>query len=153
MARYRTSVHSPAEPDSAFAHLSRFDRAAEWDPGVASGEMLTTGPVGVGSRFRVVTRFAGRSMPLEYAVVEFDAPTRIVLRAETAMLRSVDTITLSRDDAMTGDGQGTRVEYDARLDAKGVLRIADPLIALAFRRIGDRAAAGLRSWLQTVATP
>jgi hypothetical protein len=36
------------------------------------------------------------------------------------------------------------VTYDARLGMHGVLRFADPLLALAFARIGDRAAAGLR---------
>src|SRR5689334_11783682 len=130
MASYRASMHSPADVDSTFAYVSRFDRAAEWDPGVASGEMLTPGPVAVGSRFHLVTKFAGRSLPLEYEVVELDAPNRIVLRAETPMLRSIDTITFRAADG------GAHVDYDARLDAKGILRIAEPVLALAFRRIG-----------------
>ena len=42
---------------------------------------------------------------------------------------------------------GTRVTYDADLALKGLLRIADPLLALAFNRVGDRALAGLRRTL------
>ena len=34
---------------------------------------------------------------------------------------------------------GTRLTYDADLRLKGLLRIADPLLGLAFRRIGHRA--------------
>jgi hypothetical protein len=35
----------------------------------------------------------------------------------------------------------------ARLHGRGAARLLDPLLALAFRRIGDRAAAGLRATL------
>jgi hypothetical protein len=44
-------------------------------------------------------------------------------------------------------GRGTRVTYDADLSLKGPLRLADPLLALAFRRVGDRARDGLRARL------
>ncbi|MBV8221122.1 MAG: hypothetical protein JO325_21875, partial [Solirubrobacterales bacterium] len=44
-------------------------------------------------------------------------------------------------------GTGTRVTYAADLRLKGLLRLADPLLALAFRRVGDRALAGLREVL------
>ena len=41
-------------------------------------------------------------------------------------------------------GAGTSVTYDADLRLKGPLgRLMDPLLGLAFRRIGDRAAVGL----------
>ena len=146
MPRYQARIHTSTDADSAFAYISRFDRASEWDPGVSEAEMLTDEPVGPGSRFRLVARFLGRSVPLDYEIVEFAAPARVVLRAETAMIRSTDTITCSTD------GSGALVHYDAVLDAKGVARLANPILALAFRRIGDRAAAGLRSHLSTVSS-
>ncbi len=144
MASYRTTLRSPLEPSAAFAYLSRFDRAAEWDPGVAHGEMLTSEPVRVGSRFRLGARFFGRTLPLEYEIIEFEPASRVVLLAETATFRSYDTITF------TADGSGTLVGYDAVLETKGIARIAEPLLAVAFRRIGDRAAAGLREHLTAV---
>lgn len=144
MAAYRAALRTPLEPSAAFADLSRFDRAAQWDPGVAHGEMLTPEPVGVGSRFRLGAKFLGRTLPLDYEIVELDAPSRIVVRAETTTFRSTDTITF------TADGSGTLVGYDAVLEPKGVARIAEPLLAVMFRRIGDRAAAGLREHLHAV---
>lgn len=45
-------------------------------------------------------------------------------------------------------GEGT-VTYDADLALKGPLRIADPLLGLAFDRVGDRALEGLRATLGT----
>ncbi len=148
MARYRTGITSVLPPDQAFSALSRFDRAADWDPGVASASMVTPEPVGCGSRFLLHARFLGRSIPLVYEIVEFAAGTRLVLQAENAHLRSVDTITFAAIPRGSTTGtSGTEVTYDARLAAKGAARVAGPFLALAFRRIGDRAAAGLRKYL------
>jgi hypothetical protein len=40
--------------------------------------------------------------------------------------------------------------YDAQLDANGIGRLADPVLSIVFRRIGDRAAAGLSTRLSAV---
>jgi Polyketide cyclase / dehydrase and lipid transport len=144
MAHYVARIPVTVTRSAAFEDLSRFDRAAEWDPGVEAGEMLTPEPVGVGSRFRLVARFLGRRTPLVYEIVDLERDERIVLRAENRSVRSVDTITFQDDD------RGSVVVYDAQLHAKGIGRLADPLLAIVFRRIGDRAAAGLRTHLSAV---
>jgi hypothetical protein len=144
MAHYVARIPVSLSRSAAFSYLSRFDRAAEWDPGVEAGEMLTPEPVGVGSRFRLVARFLGRRIPLDYEIVEYERDERIVLRAENRSVRSVDTIMFQDDE------RDTFVVYDAQLDAKGIGRLADPLLAIVFRRIGDRAAAGLRTHLSAV---
>jgi hypothetical protein len=103
---------------------------------------LTGGPVGVGSGFRLVSRFLGRRMPLEYRITEFDRPTRVVLTADEASIRSTDEIRFVATDG------GSRATYEAVLELKTPLGpLLDPLLAIAFRRIGARAAAGLREAL------
>ena len=144
MAHYVARIPVSITRSAAFAYLSRFDRAEEWDPGVDAGEMLTPEPVGVGSRFRLVARFLGRRIPLDYEIIEYHSDERIVLRAENRSVRSVDTITFQED------GRGTVMVYDAQLDAKGIGRLADPLLSIVFHRIGDRAAAGLSARLSAV---
>ena len=141
MARYTTRVQSRQPAEEAFAYLSDFSTTAEWDPGVVEAERLTAGPLGEGSEFRVVARFMGRKVPLTYVVTEYEAPTRIVLRGESSTVVSLDEITVSHAD------DGALVTYDARLTLKGPLRVADPLLGLVFKRIGDRAAAGMRGAL------
>jgi carbon monoxide dehydrogenase subunit G len=138
MARYTTSVQSPLPAEEAFAYLSDFSTTAEWDPGVAEAERLTAGPLGEGSEFRVVAEFMGRKVPLTYVVTEYEPPRRITLRGESSTVVSLDEITV---EPAAG---GALATYDARLVLKGPLRMADPLLGLAFRRIGDRAAAGMR---------
>ena len=146
MARYCTCITTPVARELAFSVLSRFDRAAVWDPGVASAEMISPEPVGSGSQFALSARVFGRAIPLEYAITTYEPGRRIVLLAENAFVRSLDTITFE------SSGGTTKITYDARLDPKGLARLASPALAVAFRRIGDRAAAGLRLYLAQLGT-
>ncbi len=84
----------------------------------------------------------GRRLPLEYRIEEIDPPRRVVLRAENAAIRSTDVIEVS-----PLAGGGSKVTYEATLRAKGAALVLAPLLGVALRRIGDRAAAGLRAAL------
>lgn len=99
----------------------------------------------MGSAYDVTVRSAGRDLTLRYETVAVDPPRRIEVRAETATLLSVDVMTF------VDDGGGCVVTYDADLSLKGALRFANPVLGLAFGRIGDRAAAGLRRALDGTA--
>ena len=61
MARYHATVESRQSATDTFGYLATFSNAAEWDPGVLAGEQLDPGPVGAGSRFRLVVPFLGRA--------------------------------------------------------------------------------------------
>ncbi len=142
MARYVTSIDSPRDPDDLFAYLSDFANAKEWDPGVVDATRDGTGPVAVGSEFRLVARFMGRETPLTYVVTALDPPRSVTFRGENTSVISLDTITFEPH------GDGTRVTYDADLKLKGPAKLADPILRLVFNRIGDAAAAGLQEHLQ-----
>ncbi len=138
MARYRTTIQLKKSPEEVFEYLADFANAREWDPGVVEGENLTGQPLGPDSRFRLVARFLGRRVPLEYRISTFEPPRRVVFQADQAAVCSTDEIRVA------AVGGGTSVTYDADLRLKGPLgRLMDPLLGLAFRRIGDRAAVGL----------
>ncbi len=142
MARYRTEVTTPARPDDTFAWLADFSNAQDWDPGVKRSVRIDSGPLQVGSAFDVDVAVAGRTTTMRYEVVEFDAPHRLVLRSTTPLFTSVDTITVRPA------GEGAVATYDAVLKLRGPLGLADPLLGLAFQKIGDAAAEGLREHLR-----
>ncbi len=142
MARYEASLDTPHPPGEVFAYLSDFSKTAEWDPGVVEAELLGDGPVAQGSEFRLVADFLRRKTTLTYSIVEFDPPSAVTFRGENASVVSLDRITFEPS------GEGTRITYDAALSLKGPLKLADPLLALAFRRVGDRALAGMRGALR-----
>ncbi len=141
MARYRASVDTQRGDEDVFAYLSDFSTTSEWDPGVVEAERLEGGPIGAGSGFRLVAEFLGRRTPLTYRIVEYDPPHAVTFLGENATVLSRDRLTFEATD------QGTRITYDADLRLKGPLKIADPLLGLAFDRVGDRALAGLRRTL------
>jgi hypothetical protein len=141
MAHYTTSVRSPLAPAAAFDSLADFTTVADWDPGVRESRRIDDGPLEVGSAFDVDVALGGRVLTFRYEITELDPPTRVVLRAERRPFTSLDTITVEAVE------DGCVVTYDAVLSLGGVLRLADPILALGFGRVGDRAAAGLRTHL------
>src|ERR1700761_8631628 len=140
MARYRATIETERSPQDVFAYLSDFSTAAEWDPGVVEAERLGAA-LGEGAEFRLVAEFLGRRTPLTYRIVEYNPPHAVTFLGENATVTSLDRITFK-----TTAG-GTQVTYDADLQLKGPLRLADPLLKLAFNRVGDRALAGLERTL------
>lgn len=141
MARYRASVDARASQDEVFAYLADFSNAQEWDPGVKQAQRLDSGALKVGSSFRLTVEYMGRTNALVYTITQFDPPRRVTFSGENSIVTSLDTITCE------AAGDGTSVTYDADLRLKGVLKLADPLLALAFNRIADSALAGLRRQL------
>ncbi len=141
MAHYQASIDSKRPRAYVFAYLSDFSTTREWDPSVVDAERLNGQTVGEGSEFRLVARFLGRKNELTYRIVEYDPPVAVTLLGENATVVSRDRITFEITP------QGTRITYDADLALKGLLRIADPALGLAFTRVGDRAVAGLRRTL------
>jgi len=147
MAHYTASLETQLSPADTFDYLSDFSTTEEWDPGVVEAERLGDGPVGADSEFRVVAEFLGRTSELVYRIVEFVPGEMVTLRGENATVVSLDRISVEPA------GSATRVSYDAKLTLKGPLRIADPLLGLAFNRVGDRALDGLRETLARKAMP
>lgn len=143
MPHYRTSVETPWTPERAFDYLSDLTHFAEWDPGVKRSVQVDGDGIAVGSAFDVTVGGIGRDLVLRYEILDLDRPHRLEIRAQTATLVSLDVMTFEATD----DG-GCRVTYDADLALRGVLGLANPLLGIAFGRIGDRAAAGLRRVLE-----
>jgi carbon monoxide dehydrogenase subunit G len=141
MARYVASVESPLPPAEVFDYVSDFSTNAEWDPGTISAERAGEGPIGLGAEFRLVVSFLGRTSRLRYRIVEYDRPDVVTFRGENAAVVSLDRITV---EPWNG---GSRLTYNATLTPKRATRLAGPLLALAFRRVGDNALAGLRAAL------
>ncbi len=143
MARYLMRVRTDLTPDQAFAYVADLRNFAEWDPGVSSAEQVVGDGPRVGAEYDVE---ASGSM-LRYVTEACDPPLVVRARARNRWITSVDTITVSPDDP------GSVVTYDADLTLNGVLRLGDPVLSLVFRRIGDKAAAGLVAKLEGTLLP
>ncbi len=145
MASYTATVSCTRSPDEVFAYLADFRSVAEWDPSVKSAVLVgADDPVAVGAIFRVTIKTTLSELVLDYTTIELDRPDRIVLRGEDKSMVSVDTIVIREDGH-----DGAEVTYDAQIELKGVRKLADPLLGLAFKRLGNNARDGLRAQLNS----
>lgn len=141
MANYNATVSSPKSPEDAFDYLADFSNAPDWDPNTNSSRCVSGEPGQVGSRYEVKTEFGGREMELTYETVEVDRPRKVVLESGNSTTEIRDTMTFE------ATSNGTKVTYDANVAPKGLMKLADPVLTLMFKRVGDRAADGLRKAL------
>jgi carbon monoxide dehydrogenase subunit G len=145
MARYVTTVRTPRSPQEAFEYMADLRNFADWDPGVTKVVQVDGDGAGPDGVFDVTVKNPGKDLTLRYRTREFESPRFARVVATSTMFTSDDRITVEPD------GDGSLVTYDAELRLNGPLRLADPLLKLAFGRIGDRAAAGLRTALDGTA--
>jgi hypothetical protein len=133
---YQARVRTPWSVDKAFAYMSDLSNFEEWDPGTKSARLVSGIPGTVGATYDVSVGLT----TLRYVTEEVgDQHVRAV--AESGLLRSIDTVTVEPDR------DGSTVVYDAHLEPKGVLGLAEPLIGVMFRRIADKGARGLAAKL------
>lgn len=139
MATFHFTATTGRLSPEVFDFFADMTNAQSWDPSISSAVRLDEGPVREGSSFRVTLGFLGRDLVLDYHVVVFESPSRVVLRAETGLFVSEDTVKVTD----LGDGR-TRVEYEAILRGKGVTAVLDPLFKLAINHFGKQAGVVLR---------
>lgn len=137
MAHYSTTVHTQMPATDAFTRMADMRNYAEWDPGIKEIDQVEGEGGGPDAAYDVTLT----GMTLRYVTKRHEPQSTVLLVAESTLLTSEDTITV------TPDGKGCRVTYDAVLKLAGPLKLADPLLGLAFNRIGDRAAEGLKDYL------
>jgi hypothetical protein len=141
MARFRTTIDSRLSAEDACARMAAFERVLEWDETIVEAHGLTDGETGVGSRFRVVSRFGGRDVELVYEVVAFEPPRTLVLVARNPSFEARDTVVVEPA------GDGSRVTYEAVLELSGWRRAFEVIVQRMFTSLGRKAEAGLRRFL------
>ena len=126
--------------DLVFGYLSDFTTTTEWDPGTVRTDKQS-GNGGVGTTYRNISRFLGRTVELTYIVEEFVDKQLLRLRAIHNVLTALDTMTFRTTAA------GTEVSYTADFSFTGPVRLLTPMLKPAFERLATRAESGMRAAL------
>lgn len=137
MPRFVATIPSQWSVNQTFSFMSDFTNARFWDPSVVSARRVDEGDLAVNSLFDLTVRFAGRDRVLRYRVTSIEDPRSVTFEASTGTLVSVDTLTFE------SRSQGCELTYSADLRFEGAAAMANPLLALFFRRLFDRARASL----------
>lgn len=138
MAHYRATVPSTRTQEETWDYLADFRSTAEWDPSIVRTHLVDGTPGEPGARFAVTFRQLGRESTLDYVTLEAVRPHRLVYRAVTRSVTSLDTITVGPDASVT---------YEAQLELHGVRKVLDPVLQLVLTRASDKARDGLAAHL------
>ncbi|NCD21258.1 MAG: polyketide cyclase, partial [Actinobacteria bacterium] len=99
------TVTTTAPPEKVFPYLVDFTNATEWDAGTVSCTRLSDDG-GVGTRYRNVSKFAGREVELIYTTEKVEEPTFVI--------KGSNDTTTSEDIIMVRPaGSGSEVTYTA----------------------------------------
>jgi NAD(P)-dependent dehydrogenase (short-subunit alcohol dehydrogenase family) len=147
MIRLRETIEVARPIDEVFAYVSNFGNAEQWDPGVADSRKACTGPIGVGTVFELRVRFGPRSIPMAYAIREFDRPRRVLLEGKSDSVHALDDI------GFVATPRGTRITYTADISLLGAFSAVEPFLKGALDSVGRKAVRGLRAALSEAAPP
>ena len=90
-----TSKHIEATPEEVFALATDFGRAVKVIRAIEKVEMLTGGPVGVGTRFLETRTVLGHSTTQEMEVTAFEPPRLYALACESHGARYLTEVRLA----------------------------------------------------------
>ncbi|HEY6566878.1 MAG TPA: SRPBCC family protein [Actinomycetota bacterium] len=138
-------IETTCARERAFDYVADFSSAQAWDPGIPSARRLDASPLGVGSRFELVSRFGTTEQTIVYEIAAFDRPNSVTFVGEGSNFQGTDVISFA-----ALDGGGTRVTYHADLGLKGLAALATPFIRGRLDAMSDDAVAGLKRALDVL---
>ena len=121
MARIKSTGTIPSAQRVVFDLWSDGRRFPTWKPDTAQQvELLTSEPVGLGSRFRGTYKGIGE---VDWEIVEYEPPHRVTTLAHTKFGDLRHTIVLESTDGTT------QVTQIGETTPKGVMRLLSPIMA------------------------
>ena len=121
-----TGTVDVSRPSGAvFAFLADPANAPQWQSELSHSELLTDGPVRLGSQFKETVKFLGRPIELICEYVEFEPGRKMVFQSRNAKAMQFD-VTFLVEPRSPGAAQVT-VSSSTRLG--GALRLLEPLFA------------------------
>jgi hypothetical protein len=118
----RRTFTTTASIDAVFAFMADFRNTATWDPGTVRCSLLS-GEDGPGATYRNVSEFLGREADLIYTTLVHEPPARLHFQGTNASFVGDDRFSFAPD------GAGTRVEYHATFELRGVSALFTPVVA------------------------
>ena len=123
MIRSEIDIEIDRPADEVFAYISNFENNPQWQSGMVDCQFTSAGEFGVGSTYKQIAKFLGRTIESNFEVIEYE-PGRTVKAQTTSSTfpiqfkRSVEPIDTNR----------TRVTAIITGDATGIFKLAEPLL-------------------------
>jgi uncharacterized protein YndB with AHSA1/START domain len=127
-----------------FAVLTHVENAAKWSRAIEE-ELTTPGPMAVGSRRRAtIPSFARRTTENVMELTEYEANHRLAMRGVSGFPCPV-RMTIDLEPL----GDGTHLAWVTFIEPRGLLRLAGPLLAAAYKRAFAKDLQTLKSMMES----
>ena len=113
-----------------------------YNPRLLWVEKLSSGPIGLGTKYRAATKTIGRPVEMTIEFIDYERPRHL------ASLTHMPTMEIR--GALTFDPvpEGTRMRWSWELQPRGVLRLLRPLIARMGEHQEETIWAGLKQFME-----
>jgi uncharacterized protein YndB with AHSA1/START domain len=142
MVMVEESIDIARSQADVFAYLSDQTHGPLWQRGLVEVRRTTDGPIGVGTRHTGVRRFVGRRMELSNEYTRYEPNTLVVFRIEGAVPGQASYVLEEAGAART------RFTSRVEMHAPGLLRLAEPIMAMSLRREMKANLAALKDLLE-----
>lgn len=127
---HSVTIDRPLE--EVWAFVSDPANNPQWQSGVTQSDQSPTGPIGVGTRVRIVRRFMGQRIEVVFETTVFEPYEKFAFKSLSGPLAVSGSLAVAATDA------GTEVTYHGTGKATGVLGLGETIIAgLVNRQVSD----------------
>lgn len=145
MTRISNETLIVCPPDFAFDYVVNMNHEVEWNTSAESMRKLTSGPVGLGTRYRAKWK---QAKAVDVEITEFDRPHRWVVE-----VTSKSPVNVRVEGRVTEDGDGCRLRFDFDADPNGWFRLIYPMFVGAMRRQWKANMVNVKSVLEAKCRP
>jgi uncharacterized protein YndB with AHSA1/START domain len=142
MARIQGDIVIDRPVEMVFDYVADQSNEPQYNPQMVRAEKITSGPVGVGTKFCSAVASRGRTAEMLIEFTGYDRPRR--LASTTTMQQADISYILTFESA----GTGTRMRWSGQVRPKGAYRLLGPLITRMGRRQEERIWASLKHRLE-----
>lgn len=122
MAKIETSVVISRPIGEVFTYMMEIKNWPQWHSGMLEAEQETEGPVGVGTKFRGLNQFLGRSMAWSSEVTEYEPNSKVAQRLQSGPVLFDQSFTFEPVEG------GTKLSLFAEGETGGFFKLAEPIL-------------------------
>jgi uncharacterized protein YndB with AHSA1/START domain len=118
-----------------------------YNPQMLRAEQTSSGPIGLGTQFRVESKTMGRTVAMTIAFTAYERPRRLTSSTHISTMDVRGTLTFEPVP------KGTRMHWLWKLEPHGLLKLMTPMIAMMGRRQERTIWTGLKRYLEAREAP
>lgn len=145
MAPITGTIEIARPPQDVFDYVHDFERQKEWQAAIVEIEVVSQGPVGVGTKAVQTRRVPGGKRSFPYEVSEYDPPRRTGFRGTGGPVRPIGTMSFTPLEG----GTRTRVDFQIEFHGHGLGVLLLPLVRRDAARDVPRNLSALKARLES----